>query len=273
MIYLDVGGQGPGLVPPDQALIPASDRGLLYGDGLFETVLVRDGRMPLLPLHLERLSGSAAELGIAVDENRLREAAEAVVACHTGGGPELALRITVTRGIASRRGYEPPPDAAPTVLITIAPYRRPAGPLRAITATGLRADPASPLSRHKSLSALEKVLARAQAARAGADEALLLNRSGRVAEGASSNLFIVRDGRWMTPPTSEGCLPGVMRRRVIDLTDAVEAPLQPEEVHSAEGVFLTSALLGCLPLGSLDGRPLPQGPEPPALADLLSPDG
>jgi len=272
LVWLDQGGRGPGLVPAAEAALPVGDRGLLYGDGLFETVLIRSGGLPLLELHLERLAASALALGIPCDLERVRAGALAL-AGSTGAGTatalaEQALRITLTRGVAASRGYAPPAEPSPTVLITRSPYQRPAGPLRTVTA-GVRVWSESPLWRHKTLSALEKVLARAEAVAAGADEALLLNQHGRLAEGASANLFVVQDGRWITPPVSEGCLPGVMRRRMIALTGARQEVLPPEALAAAHGVYLTSALMGCLPVSTLDGRPLRLGPPPPRLEELL----
>lgn len=267
LLYLDLGGRGPGLVPAGDAAVPVGDRGLLYGDGLFETLLAVGGRIPLLALHLERLTGSAGALGIPCDPDQVREAALAVA--EAAGAGEHALRVTLTRGEGAARGFAPPAAPRPTLLVTAAPYRRPAGPLSAITAT-LRVNPASPLTRHKSLSALEKVLARAEAARAGVDEALLHNTAGRVAEGAAANLFLFADGRWLTPPVAEGCLPGVMRRRMLALTGAQEERVTPEALHGASGLYLTSALSGCISLGWLDGQPLRLGPPPPTLAELLA---
>lgn len=269
MLYLDRGGRGPGLIPAGDASLPATDRGFLYGDGLFETVLVRDGAMPLLPWHLERLTGSARALDIPADPDRVREGVQALAGadCATG---EFALRVTLTRGTTAKRGYEPAPDSEPTLLISAAPYHRPSGPLSAVTASG-RVCPDSCLTRHKTISALEKVVARGEAARAGCDEALLLNTTGRIAEGAAANLFVVRQGLWLTPPLSEGCLPGVMRRRVMELTHAVEWPLQPDDLFRSEGVYLTNALIGCLPLAALDGRGLPWGSAPPFVSRLFEP--
>lgn len=265
--YLDLGGAGPGLIDEREAALPLADRGFLYGDGLFETMLAVDGRVPLLPLHLERLAASASGLGIPCQAEQVGRAVLAV-AGETAG--ELAIRASLSRGAASARGYGPPAEARPTLLVTAQPYRRPAGPLTAITAS-VRVNPHSPLSRHKSLSALEKVIARAEAARAGVDEALLLNLAGRPAEGAAANLFLCSGDRWVTPPLEEGCLPGVMRRRMLALFRAEERPLTLAELAEAEGVYLTSALMGCLPLGRLDGRELRQGPPPPSLASLLAP--
>ncbi len=270
LLYLDIGGQGPGLMPAAEAAVPAADRGLLYGDGLFETVLLQDGRLPLLDLHLARLAASAAALGIPCDPQRVRTGASALASAAPGAEGEQALRITLTRGSGPARGYAPPASPHPTLLITLSSYRRPAGPLRAI-ASSIRIWSGSPLWQHKTLSALEKVMARAEAARAGVDEALLLNEHGRLAEGAAANLFIYRDGRWLTPPISEGCLPGIMRRRMITLTGALESPIEPADLSAADGLYLTSALMGCLPVASVDGAPVRLGPAPPSLADLLSP--
>ncbi len=254
MIYLDFNGRGPGLVSPELATVSASDRGLLYGDGLFETMLVRDGAVPLLPWHLERLAASASAVGIPYNEDSTRRAVETVA--NTVGNGEHALRLTLTRGAAEQRGYLPPPEPAPTLLITAAPYARPTRPLTAATAT-VRINPDSFTSRFKSTSALDKVMARDEAARAGADEALLLNLMDRPAEGASSNLFIVKDGLWLTPELYEGCLPGVMRRRVLELTGATETGLSVSDLFAADAVYLTNALMGLVPLVALDGRPLP----------------
>lgn len=262
MIYLDVGGRGPGLVSHTEALLPAGDRGFLYGDGIFETALLRGGEVPLLSLHLQRMAASAQALGIPFDLEQTRAAVLAVAAANADGDGDYALRITLSRGHAGARGYQPPPDPEPTLMVVGTPYSRPSGPLSAVTAS-FRIHPDSPLAGHKTLSALEKVLAKAEAQRAGCDEALLLNTAGRVAEGAASNLFIVRKGLWLTPPLTDGCLPGVMRQRVLSLSGGVEWPITPEDLFHCEGVYLANAVNGCLPLAALDGRFLPWGEEPP----------
>lgn len=267
MIYLDLDGRGPGLVRPEQAFVPASDRGLLYGDGLFETMLIRSGTIPLLAWHIERLARSAAALGIPfAHPERAREGALAVAGA--AGAEEHVLRLTLTRGPSERRGYQPPPAPAPTLLITAAPYMRSDRALTAVTAA-VAVNPDSPTARHKTLSALDKVMARAEAARAGADEALLLNLAGRPAEGAQSNLFIRREGRWLTPAVGEGCLPGVMRRQLIALTGALQTSLAVADLFSAEAVYLTNAVMGIAALAALDGRTLPALPGLPFTPDEL----
>lgn len=256
-------------MPAAEARIPYNDRGLLYGDGLFETILLTGGRMPLLPLHLERLQASAAALSIRFHEGKIREGIEAV-AGSAGPVGEFAIRVTLTRGVAERRAYEPPPNARPTLMVIAAPYRRPGGPLSAITSS-VRLDPASPLVRHKTISSLERVMAKGEAVQAGCDEAIMLNLYGRVAEGAGTSLFVIKQGLWMTPPLSDGCLPGVMRRRVMELTHATEWTIMPEDLRRCDAVFLTNALMGCLPLAALDGRGLPWAKQPDFSDQLFQP--
>jgi branched-chain amino acid aminotransferase len=236
------------------------DRGLLYGDGLFETILVREHRAPLLPLHLARLTASADALSIPIDREAIAKAIEAHLATLPPG--EHALRLTLSRGEAVTRGYAYTGTERPILHLSSAPYRRPTGPLRAITATH-RVYSGSPLTRHKSLSALDKVIARTEAVRAGVDEAILLNEAGRPVEGTSHNLFIEREDGWLTPPVSEGCLPGVMRRQLIRLLGAREEPLTLDAVRTARRVLLTNALLGALPLALWDGEKIEgEGPLP-----------
>jgi branched-chain amino acid aminotransferase len=265
LIYLDIGGRGPGLVPSEEAFIPYNDRGFLYGDGLFETMLLRDGTVPLLPLHLQRLEASAAALRIPFPADRAREGIEAITARNPRG--EFALRLTLSRGPTEQRSFQPPREPTPTLVVAAFAYRRPMGPLSAVTAPW-RINENSPVVRHKVLSAAEKVMARSHAAQVGCDEALLVNGHGRVAEAAASNLFIVKQGLWMTPALTEGCLPGVMRHRVIQLTGAVEWRLAPADLYQADAVYLTNAVMGILPLAALDGRGLAWG-ERPSFADRL----
>lgn len=269
LFFLDVAGRGPGLVPRAEAVVPVGDRGFLYGDGLFETMLMRGGEVPLLSLHLARMRVSARMLSIPFDPDRAAEACMSLVRT-LDATREHVIRLTLSRGPAGQRGYQPPPDPTPTLMIAASPYQRPAGPLSAITAS-FRIHENSPLAAHKSLSALEKVLAKSEAARTGCDEAILLNQAGRVAEGAATNLFIVRQGLWMTPPLTDGCLPGVMRQRVLDLTGGLEWKITPADLFRCDGVYLTNAVQGCLPLAALDGRGLPWGTPPPFLHRLWTP--
>jgi len=268
VIFLDLGGNGPGLIAPDKASVPALDRGLLYGDGIFETMRSEGGQVPLLPLHLERLARSAGVLALPLPSSEMLSTATLAVV-RSIPEPCQAIRLTVTRGVSAQRGYAPPELSRHTLLISAAPYRPPTEPIRLCTASS-RIYPGSPTWQHKSLSALDKVMARAEAARAGCDEALLLNTEGRVVEASSANLFVRRGDRWYTPSLAEGCLPGVMRRQVIRLSQAAETRIDPADLHTADAVYLTNALMGCLPVVQIDHRSLPIRPLPRWSADLFT---
>ncbi|WP_332116173.1 aminotransferase class IV [Azorhizobium caulinodans] len=226
------------LVDATAARVAPGDRGFTLGDGLFETIAVRDG-MPLrLAAHLARLARGAEVIGLPLPTFDLSAIATALLAAN--GLTDAVLRLTLTRG-EGPRGVLPPETPQPTLLVTAAPMAAPAPPARLMLAQGTRRNEFSPLSGIKSLNYLDNILARQEAHRAGCDDALLLNTQGRLAESTIANLFVQRDGQLLTPPLSEGALPGVMRAEVV-ARGAVERPLTPDDVATAEEVFLTSSL-------------------------------
>ncbi|BDG60458.1 aminotransferase class IV [Caldinitratiruptor microaerophilus] len=237
------------------------DRGLLLGDGLFETARIYAGRVPLLERHLQRLREGAAVLGIPVPRGIEEAALRTVAACAVRDG---VLRVTLTRG-PGPRGLDLPPEPAPTLLVQVEPFAgRAPEPLRAALVS-LRRDSRSPLTRLKTTSSLASVLARAEARAAGAGEALLLNTDGFVAEGAATNLFWVRDGVLRTPATAAGCLPGIARGLVLELARALGLPVAeglfpPDDLAAADEAFLTSALLELAPLAGVTTAPSVSAP-------------
>lgn len=249
------------LLPADLAHINPADRGFLLGDGLFETMAAQNGAVPELARHYARLSAGAALLRLPVPPlAALEQATRAVLAANNLA--DAALRLTLTRGIGSR-GVLPPAQPAPTLLITAAPLPPPGGPLRLITAT-IRRDESSPLSRIKSLNYLPGILARIEAAEHGADDALLLNHQGRVAETSAANLFVLVDGAWLTPPVAEGALPGTRRAQLLDSGRIQEAPLAPAALLQADAIFTGNAL-SLRAVAAIDGHPIPLG-NPAALS-------
>lgn len=242
--------------------ICGSDRGFLYGDGVFETILVREGRPVFLPAHLARLGQGAAALGIVLpySERALAEAVTAVV--RQNGISTGAVRLTVSRG-PGERGLASKGTMHPTVLVTASaglPYDA------TVYAKGLTAvllpwprNERSPLSRIKAISCAENVLGAMAAQRAGADEGIFLNTSGYLAEGTKTNLFVVKDGEILTPPVEAGALPGIVRAFVLASFPVRERMLAPEDLFAAEEAFLTNSLLGVAPLVRVDGRPLGAG--------------
>jgi len=209
--------------------------------------------------HLRRLREGAAVLGIAVGASDavLGEAVRSVVAAN--GWPDAVARITVTRG-AGGRGVLPPKDVPPTLLVTVQPRAAAPETAAVIVAQSTRRNEFSPLSRVKSLAYLDAILARQEAAARGADEAVMLNTQGRVAEMSAANVFILRDGRLITPPVGEGALPGIARALLIEVLGGQEAPLLHADLGQADAVLLTNSL-GVRAAASLDGVPLQRRPE------------
>lgn len=248
-VWLDGGLAEHGAIDP-------ADRGFTLGDGLFETIRARGGAPCHLARHLARLRRGAALLGIPVgpSDAALAQAIGALLAAEDLG--DAALRLTLTRGPAPR-GVLPPAEPRPTLLITAGPIA-PAPPARAIIAGATRRNEASPLSRVKSLNYLDGILARLEAERAGANEALLLNTQGRLAEATAASLVLLLEGALVTPPVADGALPGIARELLIERRGLAERPLAPEDLLRADSACLANSL-GIRPLVSVDGRPIGDG--------------
>jgi branched-subunit amino acid aminotransferase/4-amino-4-deoxychorismate lyase len=269
-----------GRASPDGEVPLADDRGLLLGDGLFETVLVRGGSAPLLPRHLARLAASAASLRFPLPDSLAETVARALPALLDAERrpARAALRITVTRGRG--RGLSPP-GGQPGLVLTLAalPDAADTAPLRARTVAWPKVDPRDPLAAHKVVSAMPRVQARLAAVAAGADVALVATVDGDVCEADAANVFVVVDGTPVTPGLDRGVLPGITRGRCLEALAAAGRPcgerrLTREETARAEEAFLTSSLDGVRALGEIDGRPLPApGPVAAWLARCVVPGG
>lgn len=228
------------LVEATQARIDPADRGFLLGDGVFETMVGRSGRVPELARHYTRLKDGAAllRLPVAITQTELALAIEELMGAN--GVVDAALRLTVTRGVGPR-GVLPAFSAMPTILLTASPLPEPALPARLIVSS-LRRDETSPLSRIKSLNYLPNILARLEADEQGADDALLLNHEGRVAEASAASLFVYQQGQWVTPPVSEGALPGICRAVLLAAGKIQEARVSLADLHTAQALCVGNAL-------------------------------
>lgn len=254
------------LVDAEAAHIAPNDRGFTLGDGLFETIAIKKSAPKRLPAHLARLREGAAALGIPVpytDEKIATLAATVIAANAVTAG---ALRLTLTRGPGAR-GLAPPEAPTPTFLITSGPLP-PDDPLSLMVARGTRRDEGSPLARVKSIGYLNNILARREAVAAGADDAVLLNTQGRVAETTVANIFCLIAGGLVTPPVSEGALPGVMRAEVIRLARAEERPITEAELERSSEIFVCNAL-GIRPVVRMNGRDVGDG-APGLITQLLA---
>ncbi len=229
------------LVPAAVARIDPTDRGFTLGDGLFETIAVRDGRGQRLEAHFARLRSGADVIGLPVplSDDALADAVASVAA--DNGLGDAAVRLTLTAG-PGPRGLPRPDPARPTVLMTAGPLPPPLPPARLIVARGTCRNERSPLSRIKSTNYLDSILARREAEAAGADDAVMLNTAGRVAEATAANIFLQLDCGWVTPPVEEGALPGVMRAAMIEAWAAAERPVTVDDLGRADAIMLTTAL-------------------------------
>lgn len=261
-----------GLVERDAAAIPAFDRGLLHGYGLFETMRSYGGRVFRLEEHYRRLAEGAStiHIGLPLSLEELRAAIDVLL--ERNALPDARIRLTVTAGPVPEAG-----EARPTIMLFTTPltdyppelYER---GMSAVT-SAIRRNEISPLSRVKSLNYLDNLLAREEALRRGADHAILLNTRGLVAEGSSSNVFVVDGETLLTPDLASGALPGITRAVVIEIAPQAgltvrERQVAPETLSGAEEAFLTGSVMGIMPLTRLDGAPIGSG-RPGPKATLL----
>ena len=245
--------------------VTAFSRAVHYGDGVFETIRARGERAFRLDDHLERLCTGLKVLRIPLP--RLPELkAEVSEVLRANGLPESRVKI-----IAFRSGPPGPTPAAtrePCTLITVDTIDHDALNCNAagITAgiAAIRRNTTSPLCGIKSLNYLDNICARMHAADNGHLEALFLNQHGFVAEGATSNVFMVQDNALRTPPPGSGALPGITRRVLFEIAKALclpcdECDISPEELKAADEIFLTNAGSGVMPLTRLDKETISNG--------------
>jgi 4-amino-4-deoxychorismate lyase len=242
------------------------DRGLHYGDGLFETIACRNAQASFLDLHLQRLAEGCARLGVRYEDfpglaAKIRELAATQ--------PRSIIKLILTRGNATARGYGARGDErARTVLLQYPwPQEDPAAwehGVAARTAVGRWGE--NPLlAGLKHLNRLEQVLVRAEWTDPLIREALVFSSCGWLVSGTMSNVFLVTDGRIMTPAITHAGIRGVMRRVVIGAAqrgglDVTETALQAAALAAAEEIFLTNARIGIWPVRTLDGRERAVGP-------------
>ncbi len=251
-------------LPLDEAQVSASDRGFLYGDGLFETIRIHDGRPFLWDWHMIRFMDGSESLGIALPqstESLLGNVRELI--CRNDG-PESIVRIALSRGVG-QRGYGVTGDEQPTLLITQHPLPQALSKPLSLVTTTARVAVDDPLASVKSSNKLASILAKREATEQRADDGLILNSDGNVTETSSANVFWVENGTLHTPPISDGVLPGVTRRLVIDLAPTLgqavrEESAAPDRLQQAEAVFVTSAATGIRAIAQVDGTALDTHP-------------
>ncbi len=266
-------GQSPGsrsvttlwLVNGQPTGVDPADRGLAYGDGLFETMAIRDGQIRWLDLHLDRLEEGCRRLAIPTPS---RAALEHEIRAHCPRQGRAVAKLIVTRG-SGPRGYAPPEHAAPTRVLGISAWPDfPATPYHdgiAVCVCDLRLGENPALAGLKHLGRLEQVLAERELAGRGADQGLLLDASDNVVGGTSSNLFAVFGAELVTPTLLRCGIKGVMRRAVLEAAAALgiraaERDFTLAQVLGADELFMTNALIGIRPVAILDAQRFSVGP-------------
>jgi 4-amino-4-deoxychorismate lyase len=242
------------------------DRGAAYGDGLFETMRVHHGNVHWWDAHWARLARGARVLGMPVpDQGLVRAQAKRLL-----DGRDGVAKLLVTRG-AGGRGYAPPREPVPVWMLSLhAPP--PAPPREGLTLRwcDLRLAPQPVLAGIKHCNRLEQVLARAEWVSPGIHEGLLRSADGDVICATAANLFVLRDGRWTTPPIDRCGVAGICRGWAIGCLVAVEARIGVEQVETADAVFVCNAVRGILPVARLGGRSWPPHPQVRALRQRLA---
>ncbi len=233
--------------------VPADDRGLQYGDGVFETILVRNGVPRFLALHLERLQRGLAQLRIPFPA--LESLRTDVTRAASMAAPLSILKIIVTRGSA-RRGYAAPPAPTARRIVSL----RPTAPLDAGDIAGVALNVAqlrlalpSPFAGLKHLNRLENVMAASEAVGDAWFDALMLDTGERLVSGTSCNLFLVKDGEVLTPRLDHVGVRGIMRQVVLREAPRLgivvrERELNLHDLQAADGMFITNARIGVVPV-------------------------
>ncbi len=255
------------LVSGSEARIPVTDHGLLYGDGVFEGIRIAGRRLFRLDDHLARLRTGAAAIGLELPGGVDAIAKIAVETARAHDRDEAYVRLIVTRG-DGELGVDPTTCPTPRVIcivddIRLWPAERLREGLDLVTSAWRRPPPDVLDPRVKSLNYLNSVLAKREARLRGADEALLLNAAGRVAEAAVANVFAVANGVLETPPPTEGALAGITRATLLEIAPALglavrERPLGRFDLLAADEVLLSGSGAGVVPVARIDDAPIGQ---------------
>jgi branched-chain amino acid aminotransferase len=267
------------IVDGADAKISVLDHGLLYGDGVFEGIRLYGGRVFRLDVHLERLSHSARAIGLDIPGGIAAVREIVIATARAFGQPEGYVRLLVTRGIGAM-GVDPTSCHDPRIVciaceIGLYPEEKLRAGIDMVTVSLRKPSPDMLDPRVKSLNYLNSVLAKREARMRGADEALLLNAAGMVAEAAVANLFVYRRGALLTPPATDGALEGVTRMTVLELAAGLGIPAREQtlsrmDLISADEVFLTGTGARVVGVRTLDGTPIGQRAPGPVTEKLAA---
>jgi len=241
-----------------QSFWSVHDRGLQYGDGLFETLSCVGGRLRWFERHMARLSLGCERLGMrAPDIALMRSEAHSLL----GAEPRALIKIILTRGVATARGYRPAGDEQPTRIVSAYDWPAQRYPEFRLGLTSVPLGLNPQLAGLKHLNRLEQVLAQRDALARGCQEVLMRSSAGEVVSGSMCNLFVCQDEGWLTAPLTQCGVAGVMRALVLEAAPRLGitvriAAVSEHDVESAGGLFVTNVRLGLQPVHWYQGRPL-----------------
>jgi branched-chain amino acid aminotransferase len=266
----------------EHAVISVFDHGFLYGEGVYETLRTFNGLPFLFDRHMQRLRNSSGMLMLPVpvsDADMAARCRETMTAAGLGDGPqnEAYIRILLTRGIGEL-SYDPAGCPAPSVIIIVKPHIDPPaeayekGSVLSLVSI-VRNHPGTVNPMIKSNNLLNNALAMQEAARRGADEGVMRNFRGELAECTTSNLFIVKGGTAFTPPLDAGLLPGITRAYLFEVGQDAgipvrEAVLRDDDLLNADEAFFTSTTRGVMPATRVDGHVIGTGTPGPVTRAL-----
>ena len=248
------------------AAISPLDRGFTLADGLFETMVAAGVRVFRVNDHLARMRRGADLLQLLMPP--VEDLAAIVEECLTRNGlPMSVVRLTLSRGVDVGRGLNAPAALDQSLVVRVSPWAGPPSTPpsgRTLVTSSLARNDRSPLSSVKSLSYVDGVVARLEAQRAGADDALMCNTRGFVTGATSSNIFTVISGVPVTPPVVDGALPGISRLTLLEEAERLgiacdERSLTPQDVAGANEALLSNVVQGPVPVASVDGLRLRSG--------------
>jgi branched-chain amino acid aminotransferase len=265
------------------AVISVFDHGFLYGEGVYETLRTYNGQPFLLDRHMRRLRTSAGMLSLPIPlsddeiEQRFRDTMRAA-GLDGGPGRESYIRLLVTRGVGDL-SYDPAVCPQPSFVVIVKPQVDPPGEayergVPVIIASIVRNHPGTVNPLIKSNNLINNALAGQEAVKRGAFEAVMRNYRGELAECATSNLFVVRNGAALTPPLESGLLPGITRAFLFEIgaeqnIPVREAVLRDEDLFGADEAFLTSTTRELVPIVTVDDRAIGRGVPGPVTLALL----
>lgn len=274
IIYLD--GK---YVDEEEARLSVFDHGLLYGDGVFEGIRAYHGRVFRLKGHIDRLYESARSINLDPGLSRAEMTQVVLETCRRNNLGDIYIRLVITRGKGDL-GLDPRNCPQPSIFciaaaIELYPAELYEKGLELVTLGTRRNAPDTLDPRIKSLNYLNNIIAKMEAARAGAPEGLFLNRDGYVAEATGDNIFIVKNGQLITPPPFVGLLEGITRNAVMELAAAAGIPVYEKvftrhDVYIADECFLTGTAAEVIPVVKVDGRPIGDGQPGPVTRDLIA---